>query len=778
MKKSANKRITLFICFLLVITQFISAFAQAEPVETTEPESVEAVSETTDDDAAARSAAEDEANEAAVEETEDSDEEDMAAVGGGAEGETDSAADGSADAGTSEESQSDGQTDDQTYEEYGDQTDVSASGQSDDQKDSDEAITEDQTKGSSDDQTCPAFTTQTIDTGSVRIVIDVPEGAFAEKVTAKSRSISSDSVRETVEQELGGKAGSISAVDISFYTEDGKEFEPVKAVTVRVNAYGLDAESYKVVHIEDNGNTEVVASSEDSSFSFKTDSFSIYTIVGDEDGTVRRTYNFYNGDKLVDSQIVKNGDKLVEPSVPSSGKEGEMFLGWSADNGKTFQKFDKTIDDIDETADKDETVNLYACYDTAFSVIFYDRNGTVIETISGKSGDQVSVDDVSFELMAGEYVSGWTTSSDGDPSGAVDGSVTIESGNIELYPIVKNVHWLIFHDKGQDSDPSIPTHTESYYLREGQVTTRPADPTRPGYTFREWTKDGAGTEAFAFGNTLTEDTVVYAQWDPEEVSYQVFVWSESLVNGKYVEGNYALSDHYTVSAQSGSEVSISGDDDLVRTLVTDEAYQFHKLEKIDGPAVVKGDGTTVLNIYFKLKVYKLEFKAMPELYYHKGILKARNGVLTWYDPSRNYTSWLGDSYGYITISFTMNGKVYSDYEPYTIEARYGEDITSRWPDQTTAYWEIVDESGLDEEDLPVLEGLKPIMVPYVWHTNDKNQLTSASNSYLSKMTNLTKALINLDSSDTMLFSIQFGIHMLLINGNYCIRKPHVRRGVP
>lgn len=618
-----------------------------------------------------------------------------------------------------------------------------------------------------DDTLSPAFKAQIIDTGCVMIIVDVPEGAFSEKVTARGSRVSSESVKDTIEQELGESAGSISAVDISFHTEDGTELEPLKPVTVRVNAYGIDAGSYRVVHIKDSGRTEVVASSDDSSFSFKTDSFSIYTIVGDDDGTVRRTYNFYNGDELVDTQIVKNGDKLVEPSVPSSGKEGEMFLGWSSDDGATFQEFDKAISDIDESADRDETVDLYACFDAALAVIFYDRHGYVLETVYGKTGDEVSVDDVEFELMAGEYVSGWTTSSDNTPEGAVSGSVTIIDKNIELYPIVENVHWIIFHDKDLDDDPSIPSHVDPYYLKEEEKTSKPEDPTRPGYDFGKWTTDEEGTDKFDFGNELTKDTVLYAQWDPEEAEYQLLVWEESLVNQQYVEGNYALSEHYTRSAPSGSEVTLTEEDPLIQEIIGKTAHRYHELSKIDGPAVVKGDGTTVLNIYLDLKVYKVEFRAMPEVYIRDG-LYVDGGVFSYENIAIDRAYYYDNVYGKLSFTFDHDGMEYRDYDVYTIEARFGEDITSRWPDYNTGTWGYGEDATDDFKQSwdPVLEKLQN----YEWMTNDINSLSHRLSGYATRQTNMAAHMINDDGSDTMHLWLYFAVNGDVKGANYWLEN--------
>ena len=614
----------------------------------------------------------------------------------------------------------------------------------------------------------PAFRTEVIDTGSVRVFIDVPEGAFPKNTSLRSYPVAEHSVKDAVEDAIGGaEAGEISAVDISFFNEDSaQELEPQVPVSVHVEAYGIDSDRYRVVHIDDSGEAGVVADSDDESFSFTADSFSIYAVVGEKDGVVRRTYNFYDGETLVDSQIVRNGDLLLEPSVPA--REELEFVGWSADEGQTFQSFEEPISDIDESASEDEVVDLYAHFVRTVSVTFHDTSGRVIEVRTGMTGEAVSVDDVTFEVMADEYVSGWTTSEDMSSEGKVEGSVTLGDKDIDLYPLVEGVCWVIFHTNDTDSDPAMASTIEPYYVEIGQKAQRPTDPTRPGYAFKEWTTDQAGTEPFSFETPLQDHIVLYAQWTPGDSSYQVLVWQETLVNEQYVEGNYTLSDHYTFTEASGTEVSLTDEDELITGLIASAPYKHHELARIDGPVTVNGDGTTVLNVYFDLRVYAVEFQAMTEKFIRSGRVRAQGGVLRYDDAAISYAHWYGNAYGNVTFSFTVGGKTYTDYDVYRIEARYGENIADRWPDQYTAEWSLTENAA--QSFIDRLEAIRDLFYPSTWTTNEANRYTGGVNESLTKMTHLTESLMNNDGSDTHHMFIKFIINSSPVTINYWLEN--------
>lgn len=51
------------------------------------------------------------------------------------------------------------------------------------------------------------------------------------------------------------------------------------------------------------------------------------------------------------------------------------------------------------------------------------------------------------------------------------------------------------------------------YVAKHKPVSRPADPTRAGYTFKGWFFDAALTQAWNFDNLVTEDMTLYAKWE-------------------------------------------------------------------------------------------------------------------------------------------------------------------------------------------------------------------------------------------------------------------------
>ena len=406
----------------------------------------------------------------------------------------------------------------------------------------------------------------------------------------------------------------------------------------------------------------------------------INPIVPDEGGVVRRTYYFYDGDTIVSTQIVKNGEYLFEPELPA--RENERFLGWSADGGESFQSFDAPVTDIDDTAESDEEVKLYALFAPALAVIFHDRDGSVISCVEGKSGDTVGVDDVRFTLLPGEAVVGWTRDADSGLEGRVQGSVTLENSSIDLYPLTKGVGWLVFRGLSpQDPDPTAASYTAPFYVPAQEAAEEPAAPSRLGYSFRAWTTDEAGEEPFDFSSVPEGVTELFAQWTPEETSYQIVVWKEQLVDFKYVEGNYEQVLVTDATALSGSTVTFDGDNELVQSLLGTDDYLYYELPENHSSALVRGDGKTIVNVYFNLKLYTIRFYAS---YWGDGTEGNRFAYRykKYWHTKYNVAGWLD-------ISFTdPDGVTHHGGEYYELKAHFGEYIRDRWPDYGTGAWAL------------------------------------------------------------------------------------------
>lgn len=133
-------------------------------------------------------------------------------------------------------------------------------------------------------------------------------------------------------------------------------------------------------------------------------------------------------------------------------------------------------------------------------------------------------------LYAGSWVDPSQVSSvDGIANGTkvaegLDTAIYYETGALNLQPGQSTT--MAYQEtvyKAGEYVPGIATRTLSFDTQGGSavapqrvplgsVTTKPADPTRAGYTFAGWTTDKEGKNAFKFGEALPEDLTIYAQW--------------------------------------------------------------------------------------------------------------------------------------------------------------------------------------------------------------------------------------------------------------------------
>lgn len=86
---------------------------------------------------------------------------------------------------------------------------------------------------------------------------------------------------------------------------------------------------------------------------------------------------------------------------------------------------------------------------------------------------------------------------------------TNDSGH--LFCVKSQVHRVKFDSQGGSSvDGQTPA--------SGSTVTKPADPTREGYTFGGWYADAACTKAYDFATAVTSDMTLYAKWTKNETS--------------------------------------------------------------------------------------------------------------------------------------------------------------------------------------------------------------------------------------------------------------------
>lgn len=217
---------------------------------------------------------------------------------------------------------------------------------------------------------------------------------------------------------------------------------------------------------------------------------------------------------------------------------------------------------------------------------------------------------------------------------------------------------------------------EPIYARFG-AAINVVDPTKPGYTFTGWDK--------AIPKTMPVDGGTYkATWKIGESGFTVVFWYENADDDGYsVAGTYTPAD-VAPGTQKKSEdykdQSFTGRDDKHFT------YNAAKAETV----TVKGDGSTVLNVYYTRNTYTLTFKdcemtcVQTEHRHSHDECCTKSDLhllVTFFSPCNSDKC----PYGY---EHTHSDSCYSDL---TITAKYQADIHSNFPikDGNKTIWWIV-----------------------------------------------------------------------------------------
>ena len=249
----------------------------------------------------------------------------------------------------------------------------------------------------------------------MNVSVDAPEGTFPKGTSMRLSAISDSQAVSAANEAIDGEVKEAKGVDISFANAEGNEIEPKGAVNVSISlASALEGESFSVVHLDDNGNSEMVAGASNSGANFTADAFSIYIVAGSGDSTsdtddtkAFATYEFiYNG-AVISSQVVKKGDKLQNPGSPVKD-DCTVFLGWFLPVGEDMVPI--FIDaDIKATDTEDihcvEAGKTYQIYAATSSADFeLDDNGAFSLTINTVvNGQSVRIDLSSKGFENGEY---------------------------------------------------------------------------------------------------------------------------------------------------------------------------------------------------------------------------------------------------------------------------------------------------------------------------------------------------------------------------------------
>ena len=445
----------------------------------------------------------------------------------------------------------------------------------------------------------------------------------------------------------------VAAFDITIFDADGNDYQPVDgSVTVILSMNTAIPENAEVQHMETaeaDPETVAVTGQDGNSIEFEASHFSIYVIVTPEE---HHTHTFIFEDRdgnEISRQILSDDESLKEEAAPGSS---ETFLGWF-DGDTKFTGFGTMIKVLYGEMTASVTTHLRARYEVNRQVYFMvgsvDDGWRVLASKEIADGDYLTTENVTYPTADGIVVAGWneTPGSDDIQYEAEALCDTVVTSDMYLYPVFRSAHWMIYESNGG-------TLISPSYVVFGDLPVRPSDPVKAGYTFAGWYQDRDLTVPFDFNAVLDDildvNVTAYAKWTPAVTTYTIAYWMEGyggtadvLVLSRSM--NATSEDVVSGAAYSGWY----GDR-------TDYMYYEYDDEGTDKDVTVLGDGSTVVNVRYKRKTYTINFDLKD---------------------SSNTT---------VYATLEINGETYSrtssnanSYPLYTIEVKYGDDISALWP---------------------------------------------------------------------------------------------------
>ena len=423
--------------------------------------------------------------------------------------------------------------------------------------------------------------------GNVTVHVTAAEGVLPSGAQLIVKRVTRKAILNAVEETVTEKdkeVDSAIALDITIVNADGIEIQPNGIVNVSFENVAVGGEEVNVYHVTDDASTvtEVATNTQ----SFDANHFSIYVITGEKKVELT-TFNFVAEGNTVSTQIVKTGDTLITPTAPDIA--GKAFVEWQ-ENGSKFDGFGE------QTITKTETRTITAKYEDALYVYFYNPEGTQImrtEKVADHKGHNYS--HVSYDVDATHKLVGWAA--DQNDTTNIANSIAVPEGStsVNVYAIIKEGYWVTFDSDGGSA-------IDSQFVFDKISLNDQTTPTKPGYTFDGWYNGESKVEN---GTQITKPMTLKAHWTPEKVSYTVIHWWENAD-----DNGYSFHESETKKGLTGSETeavaksyTVDGKN-IFGESVKDKVFTASTISQ----KTIKGDGSTIVNVYYKRKTYTMHFK--------------------------------------------------------------------------------------------------------------------------------------------------------------------------
>lgn len=301
------------------------------------------------------------------------------------------------------------------------------------------------------------------------------------------------------------------------------------------------------------------------------------------------TFKFYNGETLLDTQVVNGDGQLTAPATPAI-ESGRKFLGWyavGANDQLEAQEFDFSTA-YTKYSGRSE-VKVMAKIEAVFYVYFMTVDGQVHSTAIANATNDFKVALPTDYEPNGKVVTGWTAND------AVFTADTVVTADTYVYPVTEDCYWVTFNTTGGSMVGSRSV-TKGDTLELSGVKA----PTRTGYSFKGWSTTADG--ALISSVTPTADTTLYAVWEGDNVTYTVVYWGEN--------PNNTATENIPFDTLLGTEsktakvgTTVTGSASTANNNTIKNYFTYHSSDS----AVVKADNSTVINVYYTRRSFSVTF---------------------------------------------------------------------------------------------------------------------------------------------------------------------------
>ena len=292
--------------------------------------------------------------------------------------------------------------------------------------------------------------------------------------------------------------------------------------------------------------------------------------ISPDEGTFA-TYEFYTSDGAQNpcyTQIVKTGDTLKRPADPT--RTGYYFTGWKTEGGQEVVFGEVTVtatSPIKCYAQWEKNANPIHVYFMAAEKAAENSNEVVYTGVAQDGAVTIPADyqDITWKTADGKDFDGKNITED-----------------MNVYPVSASC-WLTFDSQGGSA-------IASHYVQQGESfeLSKVSNPTKAGYRFAGWSLEVNGTKQTEV--TPNGDTKLYALWTPTTADYTVIHWQENANDDGY--------SYITSETKSGPT---EGPTNAVANSYEGFTEQAIKQQTI------KGDGSTIVNVFYKRNVYEVKF---------------------------------------------------------------------------------------------------------------------------------------------------------------------------